>query len=282
MLKYSLNLNNTGATNGYITVPISLDFSPEMNQYDFIENNFDVIKQAGVINETTNYEKIKLTPVDSVDENINISTLQFNLHFIVNNDWTNGATQITNLGFTSDDVKFRRKRVEKSFIRLSFYDTTNPKTQNLLYYSTIFLDANDLYTKYISNNNSMSELKSEFIVENSRFTKKIKSSEGYNLYLFKEDILKNETKTIYLKIEFSNALNGRTTLFTKNKPSTISGYTIRELYENMYFNVNCKLNSEVDKYIYWLEDISPVPYTDSDNKYLTNIANIEAYQAKIV
>ncbi len=282
MLKYSLNLNNTGATNGYITVPIGLDFSPEMNQYDFIENNFDVIKQAGVINETTNYEKIKLTPVDSVDENINISTLQFNLHFIVNNDWTNGATQITNLGFTSDDVKFRRKRVEKSFIRLSFYDTTNPKTQNLLYYSTIFLDANDLYTKYISNNNSMSELKSEFIVENSRFTKKIKSSEGYNLYLFKEDILKNETKTIYLKIEFSNALNGRTTLFTKNKPYTISGYTIKELYENMYFNVNCKLNSEADKYIYWLEDISPVPYTDSDNKYLTNIAKIEAYQAKIV
>ena len=49
------------------------------------------------------------------------------------------------LGFNDDDVKYRRSKISKSFLRLSFYSTNNPNTQMLLSTSTIFFDENKMY-----------------------------------------------------------------------------------------------------------------------------------------
>ena len=54
------------------------------------------------------------------------------------------------VGFTTNDVKYQKNTLKKSFIRLSFYDSDNPASQNLLAYSTIFMDNNKLYSKFIS------------------------------------------------------------------------------------------------------------------------------------
>lgn len=67
------------------------------------------------------------------------------------NDSENGKTlQMTSdliglLNFTDDDVRYRKKKIGKSFLRLSFYSTTNPQTQVLLSTSTIFMDENKLF-----------------------------------------------------------------------------------------------------------------------------------------
>lgn len=53
--------------------------------------------------------------------------------------------------FDDDDIFYQKSKVAKTFLRLSFYDSPNPKTQSLLYYSTIFLDEGDLFKKYINN-----------------------------------------------------------------------------------------------------------------------------------
>lgn len=58
------------------------------------------------------------------------------------------------LKFTDDDVFFQKSKLKKSFLRLSFYDSPDPKTQSLLYYSTIFINERDLFAKYLKNTKS--------------------------------------------------------------------------------------------------------------------------------
>lgn len=53
------------------------------------------------------------------------------------------------LNFSTNEVKNQALKIEKSFLRLSFYSTNNPQTQVLLGTSTIFLDENELLSKYL-------------------------------------------------------------------------------------------------------------------------------------
>lgn len=55
------------------------------------------------------------------------------------------------LNFTNDDVYFQKSKIGKSFLRLSFYDSTNQQEQTLLGTSTIFMNENRLYKNYIDN-----------------------------------------------------------------------------------------------------------------------------------
>lgn len=54
------------------------------------------------------------------------------------------------LGFENDDIMYRKNVLSKSFLRLSFYSTPDPNNQMLLATSTIFLDANLYYKKYMN------------------------------------------------------------------------------------------------------------------------------------
>lgn len=139
------------------------------------------------------------------------------------------------LNFTDNDVFYRKKKISKSFLRLSFYTSTDPIEQKLLYYSTVFMDSNELYSKYLKqltyiednniilnvmnnnakivfNDNINPRLDSSFSVTNEY--NRDKSSEGFNIYLFSQDTLynidENLEKTIYLKVEFNHAGNGKT------------------------------------------------------------------------
>ena len=152
------------------------------------------------------------------------------------------------LNFTDDDIYYRKKKVSKSFLRLSFYDSVDPSKQMLLFYSTIFLDSAELYDKYIANfrlnnkNISGGNYVNQETDKNNRlgtiFTvtdryDKTKSSEGFYLYLFpdglttfinnnddsydgsNENIGSWDTKDrmIYMKVEFNHAGYGRTIPF---------------------------------------------------------------------
>ena len=55
------------------------------------------------------------------------------------------------LNFTDDDVFYQKKKIEKSFLRLSFYDSKDPYSQSLLHTSTIFMSETALYKKYTDN-----------------------------------------------------------------------------------------------------------------------------------
>ena len=59
MLINKITLNNLNSVDdGFINVPLSLDFSPEAQHSETIEDNFDIIK-SDYINSIIDYEKIK-------------------------------------------------------------------------------------------------------------------------------------------------------------------------------------------------------------------------------
>lgn len=55
------------------------------------------------------------------------------------------------LYFTNDDIFYQRDKVGKSFVRLSYYDSTDPQTQSLLATSCVFVDEHKLFKKFIDN-----------------------------------------------------------------------------------------------------------------------------------
>ena len=130
--------------------------------------------------------------------------------------------ELNNLGFTEDDIKYQKTKLKKTFIRLMFYSSKNMLDKELLYYSTIFLDSGDLYTKYgrIKNSSDTNafnpertdkslRLDASFTVKNKYNTRK--SSEGFYLYLFPNEVKgENTSRTIYMKVEFNHAGYGKT------------------------------------------------------------------------
>lgn len=155
------------------------------------------------------------------------------------------------LGFKDADIKFQRKKLKKSFLRLSFYDTNIPSNQRLLSYATIFMDSGTLFGKYtrnieneedsgivyyttatnyavngIRNNTEVLKDDDSFIpsenVENYRLSSQfsvkhrvngMKSAEGFYLYLWK-NLTDNCGRTdIYMRVDFNHAGYGRTIPF---------------------------------------------------------------------
>lgn len=207
---------------------------------------------------------------------------------------TNGKTAdlIGYLNFNDKDIYYRKNKVSKSFFRFLFYNSNNPIEQKLLSYSTVFIDSTDLYSKYIKqfmfiedNKNITDQEHENYVIINpitsgnqnvnvvfcenenvgcrldSKITitneyDKSKSAEGFNIYLFSDDIPEgNSGKTIYMKIEFNHAGNGKTIPMVM-QPKDIGGnympLTIDNFIENLYIPIDIKKFG--DKYIYTIQN----------------------------
>lgn len=141
------------------------------------------------------------------------------------------ADELCDLGFTEDDIRFRKTKLKKSFLRLSFYSSKDVLDRNLLFYSTIFLDSGELFSIYSNIKNYKRELNSKANIAESAFDKTrtndklrlsaklnvynkynvTKSSEGFYLYLFPDEVEgESKARTIYMKAEFNHAGYGKT------------------------------------------------------------------------
>ena len=157
---------------------------------------------------------------------------------------------LCNLGFNDADVRYQKSRLKKTFLRLSFYDSPNPGSQNLITYSTIFLDSNKLSGKMIRNSSTRGYKQYDHMndkislnLEGVRTTRDINfktidnktlttnnceeyrlssqfsvmdkytntdCSEGFYLYLWKDFTEGTIPNDLYLKIELNHAAYGRT------------------------------------------------------------------------
>jgi hypothetical protein len=169
-----------------LKVPLFSKFSTDLNQETNISDAFTKVEIKKSINPIDDREKDVYSPVcfDGDDA----TEIRFNLHFRQHrgDDWSvekesswNGVKEnhelmdssnstsygyfsytgnkdaqsdlLYYLGFTDGDVKYRKNKLKMSFLRLLFYDSTQLTKQNLLAYSTIFIDAGKLYGKYMRN-----------------------------------------------------------------------------------------------------------------------------------
>ena len=249
------------------------------------------------------------------------------------------------LGFNNKDVRYQKNKLKKSFIRLMFFDSVNPANQNLLAYSTVFLDSGlyfSKYARYIEKEGYTSVEKNEddgnYIVKkdltgikvdreptstsqeekitNRTDTDKIEevrlssqitvrdkyssdsSSEGFYLYLWKENFLGTYPQDLYMKIEFNHAGFGRTIPFMcpfnedikgfksfseilKDWDNTVNGeeagYGIRKFLKYSYIHFKYKYDKVSGQHLYYLDDEF---YGDSVY-FKDNAITINLYEAKI-
>ena len=185
------------------------------------------------------------------------------------------ADMIGTLGFTDDDVMYRKSKVAKSFVRFSFYTSPDAVEQKLLYYSTSFLDTTSLYGKFMKqfllrkdvlgskelsvplvffdDNSASARLDTEVVIKNEYNT--MASSEGFNLYLFKDDADKVDEgkpyRTIYMKVEFNHAGNGKTIpmiMWPRTKNGEYKALTMGNFMKSLYIPV--RIGYVDDRYVY--------------------------------
>lgn len=206
------------------------------------------------------------------------------------------------LNFTDEDIYYRKQKVSKSFLRLSFYDSTDPMNQMLLFYSTVFLDANKLYGNYIKNLsqkdiNDKTPIVNDNSFENNNLTltfnvydryNRMASSEGFYLYLFPDGIKDGVERTIYMKAEFNHAGYGTTIpLIYPNNGAIAYSFendsfptsliddedgNLKEFYRQLYIPLRIKYDTSVDDYIYYFV------LANYNNK---NVVTMNLYEPKI-
>jgi hypothetical protein len=128
--KYKMKI--TGDTQ-YINVPLSQTQS-NVGQEDIIEHEFVEKEVAKSINEVVDYEKYRLTPSNNGDI---VERVDYQINLLDNGNFPN-TTTLKTIGFTNDDLKFRKKSFKKSFLNLLFFDSDSPTKQNLLSHTTIY------------------------------------------------------------------------------------------------------------------------------------------------
>jgi hypothetical protein len=183
------------------------------------------------------------------------------------------------LNFTDDDVYYRKQKIAKSFLRLSFYDSKDPMTQQLLFYSTVFLDGGDLYGKYVKNvlkkieNPELSLVKNKTLGVNNltasfnisdRYNRNT-SSEGFYLYMFPDGIMNGSEREIYMKAEFNHAGYGYTIpLMRPTTGTTVLSFgkiptslidpddgDLKQYYNSVYIPVRIKYDTALKDFVYY-------------------------------
>lgn len=129
------------------------------------------------------------------------------------------------LDFTNNDVYYQKSKLAKSFLRLSYYDSTDPQTQTLLATSTVFVDEHALFKKYIDNSRknvhvyrTVSSNEDE-LVDTSKITVKSELTDSENVVISNNDGRGSNSEVI---IDENVRLSSRFKIFNKYDTDTSS------------------------------------------------------------
>jgi|TARA_R110000823_G_scaffold296080_3_gene416059 hypothetical protein len=240
-------LNATGDTAGVMNIPISLQSQP-IGQAEIIEREFISKEIEKSINPIVDYEKIRFLPVVDFTTMTQINTIEYNVN-ILNPAGTGYLNTWGDVGFTQDDIKFRRSKFLKSFITLRFYDSDDPMSQNLVMVMTIFpFIRDDFYTTATSGIlKPVNSLPVRFILSDPIKNPK-GFAEGYYTYYYKHLIEQGLAPTdLFMRASFMNAENGNSTnmMFANTQqqintliPKIFCRYSFTRLGDGYYYSIN--------------------------------------------
>jgi hypothetical protein len=202
MEKYKLKLNGLNGANSFIKIPIGHDFSP-MDNAEIAENQFldEAITQA--INPIDDYERVRFSPFNGITEII------IKLHNSGSTPLYYGDTIPTspfNLGYSNDDVKFRRNRFKNSFVKLNFYDSPNPSNRRLAFQQIIYNQLNEDQKDTNGNLLPIATMPVTYRIVDP-ITKILGVSEGFYLYWLKNPSTPYP-KNFYMTASYNNASDG--------------------------------------------------------------------------
>ena len=135
------------------------------------------------------------------------------------------------LWFTTDDVKLKKDKLSKSFLRLTFFDSKNPEKQNMLGTSTLYFDCDRYFDvldrQYEKTDKSGTKYQYEFAAQSRQ-----PNRTGNDSYNNQDKITINQTAGLGVMTECFKIPSGQT-----------SGET--SLYNLMVGESNLKLDSRI-------------------------------------
>jgi len=230
---YKINLKtmNSGATATTITFPIDMSFQA-VDQGELIERVFVETETENAINPILNYDKVRFMPTTPND--VIVNKIIYNVNVLdENSQYVNVYGKI---GFTDDDIKFKKESFKQTFVELVFFDTDNALTQKPINDLTIFSNLNSSDLLPIGSNNGIGgqpkpaiQIPINFVLENP-IINPMGFAEGYHLYDYKDELAIGQSKDIYMRATFKNAKTGKAVnLMVKQSPQAIDKL-VNELY----------------------------------------------------
>ena len=218
-IKINLGFISTATTATTINIPLDMDYQI-VDQSDIIKTQFVDTEVALAINPILDYEKVRYLPLDL--QNKHIDKIVYDIKLLNSSSTYTGF--YGQVGFTDDDIQFRKNAFINTFLNLGFYDTPNPLTQKLIGNLTLFSELNSGDYLPLTSTNGIpgrtkpaNQIPLNFIVENPILNPR-GFSEGYHLYMYKDELTIGLTKYIYMKANFNNAKTGKSiNLMVKNK-----------------------------------------------------------------
>lgn len=242
--RYQINLNtiSSATTATTINIPLDMDFQL-VGQDELIQTQFVDLEVEKAINPIMDYEKTRFSPVSS-NSNI-VRDVTYKLNFLVSGSIPS-ITYYGNIGYTDDDIKFRKSNFMLSFLRLDFYDTDKGTNQRLLSFITV-------YPKITSANLQPLSVSPPLIPSTVKPALQIPISftlsnpiinpegfaEGYYIYNYKDEVTSTLPKELFMRASYNNAKNGKTT----NLMTEGVAYGIDNLVNKLYTKYILKRNT---------------------------------------
>lgn len=283
--KYTVNFSQlNSATGATINLPINLGYQL-VDQDEIIQTKFVDVEIDKNVNDILDYDKVKLIPVVNINNSIYfIDNITYRLHFLNNLNQFNPSSYFGEIGFDNFDIKFRKKGFTQSFLRLNFYDSDSTATQRLLSYVTLFTKINS--TDYSTGSiptwgtiTSVNNLKVQFILGNS-IVNRSANGEGFFLYHYKDEVLVDVPKELYMRAEFSNAKNGKTIglMSTSSTTTAIDNLVVTTQNTNLTNNIFTKyiLKKENGQYFYEIDSNYSTNVEKTFNNYTIDLYQITA------
>jgi hypothetical protein len=279
--KYKINIStiDSGATATTITVPITMTFQ-NVDNAELIERVFVDTEVEYAINPIKDYEKVRFLPLDL--QGNHIDKITYDIYLLDSSGNYKGF--YGDIGFVDDDVKFRKQSFKQTFLNLSFYDSDNPLTQNLVTFITLYseLNTSDLLQPPLPPNTipgtpkPVGQIPVNFVVENPLINPR-GFAEGYYLYDYKSGLKIGASKYLYMRASFKNAKTGKSVnLMVKNTAQPIDKL-VHELYTRY------KLVRDSTGFYYEIDNTyqGNIGVTGTNNVvYNSNTSKVTLYQIK--
>jgi hypothetical protein len=214
--RYQIKLPRPESSATTINVPI--DLTPQLvDQAEIIDRKFVEVEVENAINPILDYEKVRFLPAKisptptatTVNSVIQIQTVTYQINlFDANNNAYFSSTTYAEAGFDNDDLRFRKNRLIKSFLRLDFYDSDILTDQRLV--ATMSINPNITYADIQPNISAypVAQNKQLWFELKNPLTNDEVFGEGFFIYYFKDEVDINLPENLYMRATFSNAKTG--------------------------------------------------------------------------
>lgn len=275
-MSVKINIKEFG-NNGFVNILTHINNNNQIvDQSEVIERKFVETEIKKNINPIIDYEKVRLEPIIIINGlEVKVDNITYQVHF-KNNDDYNPLSFYSEIGFNNSDILFRKNSFKKTFLKLNFYDSDIQTSQRLISFNTLYPELNNLYSDNANGSISANQLPITFNLGNTLINKN-KKGEGYFLYHFKDEVVENLPKELYMRADFNNAKTGvRTRLMSTNIPNnTIDNLIVSSGITN---NIHTKyiLIKKDGKYIYTIDSTYSDNVIINNNNYIINLYEISA------